>query len=105
MLTRNVYYSQEPERVSVHRIGRNGYTARVDFPVNVQQIIMLDDQPQYKADVYSIEVGFTVGLKERIENNYEAWLAVAKEIPAPQPTINDVIEAVNELTDIVLGGE
>ena len=105
MLTRNVFYSQEPERVSVHRIGSNGYTARVDFPVNVQQIVMPDDQPQYKADVYSIEVGFTVVLKGRIENNYEAWLAVAKEIPTPQPTINDVIEAVNELTDLILGGE
>ena len=105
MLTRSVFYSQEPERVSVHRIGRTGYTARVDFPVNVQQVIMPDEEPQYKADVYSVEVGFTVGLKERIENNYEAWLAVAKEIPAPQPTINDVIEAVNELTDIILGGE
>ena len=42
MLTRSVFYSQEPERVSVHRIGRTGYTARVDFPVNVQQVIFQD---------------------------------------------------------------
>lgn len=105
MLTRSVFYSQEPEQVSVHRIGHNGYTARVDFPVNIQQVMIQDEELQYKADVYSIEVGFTPDLKERIESNYEAWLAVAKEIPAPQPTVQDVIEAINELTEIVLGGE
>lgn len=104
MLTKNVFYSQRPERVSVHRIGQ-GYTCRVDFPVNIQEIENGDEETQFKADVYSLEVGYTTGIKERIEADYEGWLKVAKEIPAPQPTIQDVIVAVNELADLILGGE
>lgn len=104
MLTRNVYYAERPDPVQVFRIGL-GYTCRVDLPVNIREIQNDEGDTQFVADVYSVTAGYTPGIKERIEADYNGWLAVAKEIPAPQPTIQDVIEAVNELADIILGGE
>lgn len=103
MLTKNVQFAERPEDVMVHRIGTS-YTCRVDFPVNIRET-EVDDDVQYIADVYSTEVGYTEGLKERIEQNIEPWMELAKVAPAPQPTIQDAIDAINELTEIILGGE
>ena len=105
MLTRGVYFANRPNRVEVHRIGEQGYTCRVDFPVNIQEIENDDGDVQYRADVYSLECGYTEGIAARINQNYEDWLAVAKEIIVPQPTVQDAIDAINALTEIVLGGE
>lgn len=110
MLTRNVYYAERPESVIVTRNGRDGYTARVDLPVNIQEVpapVMEGEEPgtQFMADVYSITAGYTEDLKERVEEDYEAWLTVAKRVPVPEPTLQDAIDAINELAEIVLGGE
>lgn len=105
MLTRNVYYSQRPDRVIVNRIGENGNTCRVDLPVNIEEVEAQEGETQFKADVYSITAGYTANIAQRVEANYEAWLTVAKEVPQPEPTIQDVIDAVNELTDLILGGD
>lgn len=106
MMTRNVCYSERPERVIVHRIN-NGYTARVDLPVNVREIENDEGGVSYMADVYSLEAGYTPHLKERVEADYDGWMGIAAEVPTPQPTLQDVIEAVNILTEMVVlnGGE
>ena len=104
MLTRNVFYSERPERVVVNRIG-NTSTCRVDLPTNIEEVETPDGGTQYKADVYSINAGYTANLAERVEANYDAWLTVAQEVPIPEPTIQDVIDAVNDLTDLILGGD
>ncbi len=104
MLTKNVYFGERPEAVIVNRYG-SSYNCRVDLPVNIEEVETGEGETQWKADVYSIECGYTVGLKERVEADYESWLAVAHEVIAPQPTIQDAIDAINELTDIILGGE
>ena len=105
-MTKNVCYSERPERVIVNRIN-HGYTARVDMPVNIREITDDEGNVSYMADVYSLEAGYTPHLMERVEADYEGWMAIATEIPAPQPTLQDVIEAVNILTEMVVlnGGE
>ena len=60
MLTKGVYFGKRPNKVEVHRIGEHGYTCRVDFPVNIQKIENDEGDAQYKADVYSLECGYTV---------------------------------------------
>ena len=101
MQTKNVIYAEHPERVMVYK---NGGRARIEFPIDVEEIAT-EDRTEYLAKtVYSMETAATSGLKERVENNYEQWLAIAM-IPEPQSTtLDDVIEAVNALTDMILEG-
>ena len=104
MLTRNVYFTERPENVIVTRFG-NTYCCRIDLPVNIEEVETGEGETQWKADVYSVEAGYTVDIKERVEENYDAWMEVAQAVIAPEPTIQDVVEAMNELTDLILGGE
>ena len=104
MLTRNVYFAERPENVIVTRFG-NTYRCRVDLPVNIEEVETGEGETQWKADVYSVEAGWTPGMEERVEANYDAWMDVAQAIVVPDPTIQDVVEAINELAEFVLGGE
>lgn len=104
MLTRNVYFAERPERVIVNRIGATGYTCRVDLPVNIEEVAGPEGETQYKADVYSVNAGYTVNIAERIEANYEAWLAKAQNEPEPEPepNIRELKEANDMLTECIL---
>lgn len=106
MLTRNVYFAERPEKVVVNRIGDAGYSCRVDFPVNIEEVAGPEGETQYRADVYAIETGFTYDIKERIQNRYDEWLALAKKRAEvePETTIMDLVSAMNILTDFVMGG-
>lgn len=100
MQTNNVYYSDRPDNVMVTA---NGSKAIVDFPINVTEIEM-EDGAQYKAEiVYSILTVNTPNLKNRVEADYDAWLEIAMT-PEPQKAeLSDVIEAVNALTEMIIG--
>lgn len=101
MQTKNVYYAEEPDRVMVTTCGDN---ALVEFPIGVTKV-QADDGVQYLAKkVYSLKTRATANLKERIERNYDAWLDMAQVEEIPQTTISDLVEAVNALTDMMLGG-
>ena len=104
MLTTNVHYSYQPDNVIVNRIN-NTYKAHIDMPVNIQEIEDEEGNISYVADVYSLETGYTANLKERVEANYNAWIEKAAETPIPQPTIQDVIDAVNVLAEMIVGDE
>ena len=101
MQTKNVYYSNQPDAVIVTERGKK---AVVEFPCNVTEIKEGDRTEWLAANVYYIETVATPNLKERVEAEFEAWLEAAKE-PGPQPTsLDDVVEALNALTDIIIGG-
>ena len=100
MQIRNVYYAEPPENVIVNE---RGGKAVVEMPVNVIEIEEEDRHEWFAETVYYIETTATPNLKERVEAEYEDWLEVAK-IPAPQPaSISDVVDALNALTEIVIG--
>ena len=102
MLTKNVYYAVKPERFLITSTGNK---AVVEFPLNVTEV-EVEEGVQYLAEsVYSLVTVNTANLADRIAQNYEAWLEKAKEPVSQEVTLEDVMEAVNVLTDIVLGGE
>lgn len=102
MQTNNVYYSQQPDNVIVTSRGNR---AVIEFPLNVTKV-EAEDGEQWKAEtVYSFETAARSGLKEKIEANYDAWLKRAKEVEPQAATLSDVVDAINALTDLILGGE
>lgn len=101
MRTRNVYYAERPDKVIVTA---NGDTACVEIPVDITEI-ETEDGVQYRADtVYSIQTRNTPDIKQRVEKDYYAWIAVAQTIEPPKTTVDDLVEAINALTDMVIGG-
>lgn len=101
MMTRNVYYAERPDRVIVTA---NGSKAVVELPVDVTEV-ETEDGVQYLADtVYCISTKNTPNLKERVEANYDAWVEIASVVEPQKATLDDAIEAINTLTDLVIGG-
>lgn len=101
MQTNNVYYAERPEQVEVTV---RGGKALVDFPVNVSEVETEEGTMYLAESVYSFLTVAVDGLEERIKSNYDAWLAKAKEVEPQAVSLSDVVEAINTLTDIVLGG-
>lgn len=102
MQTKNVYYSEQPDKVI---ITSNGKFAEVELPVNVTEIEN-EEGTQYVAEtVYRTRTIAAPNLKERVLENYEQWLEKAKETEPQRTELSDVVEALNALTEIVLGGE
>ena len=101
MQTNDVYYSQRPGKFAV---SRNDGKALIEFPVNVSEV-ETEDGTQWKAEtVYSVETMDHAGLEERVEANYDAWLDRAKEVEPQTASLTDVVDALNALTDLILGG-
>ena len=46
----------------------------------------------------------TPNLQERVEQNYEAWFELASKTEPQKATLDDAIEAINVLTDLIIGG-
>ena len=101
MQTNGVYYADRPDRVM---ITTNGSNALVEFPINVQEIETEDGIQYFAEKVYSIKTQATDNLLGRVEANYDAWLDIAKIVEPPQTTVDDLVEAINALTDMVIGG-
>lgn len=101
MQTKNVYYAQPPEKVIVTA---NGNKAMVEIPVNISRIEN-EEQVLFMAEtVYSVATANTSNLKERVMNNIDAWIEIAKKTEPQEVSMSDVVDAINALTDIVLGG-
>ena len=104
MLQKNVYYAMRPSNVEVYRIGTS-YRARVDFPTNIREILDAEENTIFVADVYSLELDWRNNLEKDIQLNYDYWFSRARQVAPIQPTLQVAIEAINLLTDLVLGGE
>lgn len=103
MLTKNVIYAERPDTVIVTPIAKTG-RCYVEFPVNIREE-PVEDGTQYICNLYTISRVLRPGLKEEVEANYEEWLEKAIIESEPELTVQDVMDAVNELAEIVLGGE
>lgn len=102
MQTKNVYYPYQPDRIIVESSENR---ALVQFPVNVTEVMVGEETNWLAETVYWFFTMPTSNLKERIEKSHDKWLELAKK-PEPQVAgLNDVVEALNALTEIVLGGE
>lgn len=105
MLTKNVHYADRPDRVIVTTCGS---TSLVEFPIDITEITIEGDEPrkEYIAEsVYSLKTTSTPNLKERVEAHYYDWLDTAKTPSVPHTTLEDVVEAVNVLQAMIIGGE
>ena len=102
MQTKNVHYSERPNRFVIQS---NGQKAYVEFPLNVTEVEREDGAEYVAETVYSLETTNTANLADRIEANYDAWLLRAKTPKMPQTTLEDVVEAVNMLQELIIGGE
>lgn len=101
MQTKNVYYADKPAKVI---ITENNGSAVVELPVNVSEVDT-EEGKQYLAEtVYYVRTKATKNLKSRVTKNYNAWLEVASIIEPQKATLDDAIDAINALTDIVIGG-
>ena len=102
MMIKNVHYGERPNKIIVYR---NGGKAIVEFPINVTEIPTEDGSQWLAETVYSIRTMDRENLEERIDANYAAWLEAAKNAVEPQaPNLTDVVDAINTLTDLILGG-
>ena len=106
MLTKNVHYSEKPGKFMITTCGS---VSVVEFPLDVTAVTIEEGEEKRKEwiaeSVYSLTTTTTPDLEKRVKKNYDAWLKKAQEIELQQPSLEDVIEAVNTLTDMILGGE
>lgn len=77
-----------PPPYKVERIGE--HSAKITFAENAVEI----EPGRWNADVYELTTAYTPNIEERIESNYNAWIAHAKDIEPellPPPTIEERI--------------
>ena len=73
-----------------------------------------DEEPKYEHELYRLVLPYRVGLENDIENNYQAYLAAAKEMESnsiPKPSIEERVDnvetevvEVREVIDTLFGG-
>lgn len=103
MIYKNVHYQSRPDKVEITVKGRK---AVVEIPVNVTESATEDGREFIAEKVYVVITKPTKNLKKRVESDLYAWINAATiQEPEPETTIADVVEAINALTDIVLGGD
>ena len=86
-----------PAPYKVERIGE--HSAKSTFAENAVEI----EPGRWIADIYELATAYTPNIDERIESNYDAWIAHAKDVElelAPPPTIEERLE---ELEAVVKG--
>jgi len=86
-----------PPPYKVERIGE--HSAKISFAENA-----IETEPgRWSADIYELTTAYTPNIDERIESNYDAWIAHAKDFEpelTPPPTIEERLE---ELEAVVKG--
>jgi len=86
-----------PPPYKVEKIGE--HSAKISFAENAVEI----ETGRWSADVYELTTAYTPNIDERIESNYDAWIAHAKDVElelTPPPTIEERLE---ELETVVKG--
>ncbi len=106
MTKSNVSYTEEPARFDIRT---NGSKAVIVFPVNVTSREVEDEtgtRTEWVAEkVYEFETNNTPNLSDRVDAHYEQWRALSMVPETPKTTVEDLEEAINALTDLILGGE
>ena len=104
MKVKNVCYAAMPDEVIVRVCGNK---ACIEMPENVSEVTIERDGEQvteYIAEnVYYVETNNTRNLRERVLADKETWKEIAKQVAPVETTLADVVDALNALTEIVLG--
>ena len=82
-------FSTRHDPYKIERIGER--SAKVSFAENAVEI-KTETGSRWEADEYSLTVGYTANLEERVKSNLLAWVQRAKDIElelAPPPTIEE----------------
>ena len=77
-----------PPPYKVEKFGE--HSAKISFAENAIEI----EPGRWRADVYELTTAYTLNIDERIESNYNAWIAHAKDIEPellPPPTLEERI--------------
>lgn len=106
MVQTNVHYNEQPDNFEIRRAGSK---AIIVFPTGVTSETVEDEGGEVRTEyvaskVYLYETTYTPNLANRVAANFDRWLALAKVPETPKATIADLEEAINTLTDIILGG-
>ena len=82
-----------PAPYKVERIGE--HSAKISFAENAVQI-KTETGSRWEADEYSLTVGYTANLEERVKSNLPAWFQRAKDESKVEstPTIDERLAAV-----------
>jgi hypothetical protein len=89
-------FSACPPPYKVEKIGE--HSAKISFAENAIEI----EPGRWSADVYDLTTAYTPNIEERIESNYDAWIAHAKDIEPellPPPTIEERLAKVEIVID------
>jgi hypothetical protein len=68
-------YAAQPDNVKIERIGHN---AVIRLRENIADM-STEENAQFEADEYTLEVPYASTLEKRIEDDYESWLNRAKQ--------------------------
>lgn len=95
------------EKVYVDKIGELAFITLLDNEEIKQRFdegleIEIDE---YEYDIYNLEIPYQDNLKELIENDFEKWVAKAKNKPHIDISAEDRIEALEEVISAILGLE
>jgi len=86
-------FSTCPAPYKIERIGER--SAKVSFTENAVEI-KTETGSRWEADEYSMTVGYTANLEERVKSNLPAWFQRAKDVSVVEstPTIDERLAAV-----------
>ena len=86
-------FSACPAPYKIERIGE--HSAKVSFVENAVEI-KTESGSRWEADEYSLTVGYTANLEERVKSNLPAWFQRAKDESKVEstPTIDERLAAV-----------
>lgn len=100
-MMRNAEFSEQPSLFEIHE---NHGVVQIELHDNIREGINAQGDPCWYADIYFMVVGKTDNLAKRIERNFDAYLAMAKQKDAEQKARDD-IEAtrlsVDEMTEML----
>ena len=93
-------FSACPPPFKIERIGE--HSAKVSFAENAVEI-KTETGSRWEADEYSLTVGYTANLEERVKSNLPAWAQRAKDVNyeknAAEPTLEDRVVKIETVID------
>lgn len=85
-----------PPPYKVEKIGE--HSTKISFAENAVEI----EPGRWSADIYELTTAYTPNIEERIESNYDAWIAHAKDIEPellPPPTVEERIAGLEAVVN------
>lgn len=94
MLTRNVYYSEQPKDFYIYPYSGNTM-CRIDFPRDVEEI-ETEEAVQYLTNVYSLRTEYTEEVPSEVARDTDKWfdMATTYEEPKPRRMLKSVRQAL-----------